>query len=301
MNRLILVLIIFVIAVAAPLAAEDLFVEYVEGYVDVRRGSSWQELYIGDSVSETDTVKVDDNSLAEFSGASRTFTLTKPGTYEIRSLLTASRRKEQSGVGTLLSGKMQSMFAPTGDSGPSTVGGVRASEAVNEEDEFMWVESDVQELITSGKELLEQEEYDEALELFEEAYDYALDLEEEYASLFYQGYTQAILGRPGAAMDAIADIDPAPEADYYYDYYLLRGKLLIDSFAFEEAAEFLTSFDEIYATPEQKQTLYLLTGYSYLEAEMLDRAEEYLQDAVTIDPDSDTGKTASELFEQIST
>jgi tetratricopeptide (TPR) repeat protein len=291
----------FAIAAAGSLAAEELFVEYVEGFIDVRSGGSWQELYIGDSVSETDTVKLDDNSLAEFSGLSKTFTLTKPGTYEIRSLLTASRRKEQSGMGTLLSGKMQSMFGPAGDLGPSTVGGVRASEAVSEENEFMWVESDVQELIISGKELLEQEEYGEALELFEEAYDYALDLEEEYASLFYQAYTQAILERPGAAMDVIADIDPAPEAEYYYDFYLLKGKLLIDFFAFEEAAEFLTTFDEIYATPEQKQTLYLLTGYSYLEAELLDRAKEYLQGAVAIDPDSDTGKTASELFEEIST
>jgi len=68
---------------AFPVVALDLDVEYVDGYLDVRDGEEWFELFVGDTVSDSDTIRLDEDSIAELSTRGTKLTVTKPGIYMV--------------------------------------------------------------------------------------------------------------------------------------------------------------------------------------------------------------------------
>jgi tetratricopeptide (TPR) repeat protein len=267
--------------------------------VDVKRGGSWQELYIGDSITGSDTLRLEQDAIVELRGKSEQLTFVKEGTYRVGDMVQTPKKHQQRGFGSMLAGKMSSMFSGAKHQSPGSVGGVRGAEA-GEKQGLSWVESDTQELITAGKQHLENGEYQQALSQFQEAYDYAFDRQEEQDASFYIGYTYTAMGEKGRAVKQLKAIDPQPEADYYYNYYFLLSKLLLDGFAFQEATELLLSFDATYASSDEKQVIDFLTGIAFWEAENNEKASEYLTRAVEADPESEMGRSAAELLASIS-
>ena len=116
--------IFLVLAAGIPLlaGAADLTIDYVDGYLDLKTTSGWEELYPGDTVSDTAVVRLDADSIAELSSPSSSLTLTKEGIYEIRKLLSASNNMDSVGLGNLIAGKIGSMVKDK-NLEPSAVGG----------------------------------------------------------------------------------------------------------------------------------------------------------------------------------
>jgi tetratricopeptide (TPR) repeat protein len=223
--------------------------------------------------------------------------LTKPGTYYISQLHKQVAQRENAGFDSLVGDKLGSLFGGSDKSlVPTAVGGVRGDE-VTGGDDFGWIESEVDELIDSGKAALEQAEYDRALDLFFEAYDYSLDEEEETKSLFYLGYTYNVLKKPGQALEYLDDVNADPDSEVYADFFLLKGKILIETFDYETAVNFLSEFDDMSALKEDKQVIYFLLGIAYNGLEKGSQASQYFQKAYETEKDTDIGKAAYNLMD----
>lgn len=278
--------------------AEDFFVAYAEGEVTVREGNSWREVHIGDTLTEEDTIRLGKASVAELSSSRDLITLTREGTYPLEKMVKEADQRKKVGFGALLTGKLETVLKGTKHKEQSVVGGVRGSEAVENED-MSWMTSDTTALIETGKEELAQGDVDAALSLFQEAYDYALDDQEMGMAAFYLAGCYDIKGEKEKALSLLEDVPIQPEYELYTDFHVLKGKLLIETFAYAEAEKLLAGFQFSRADEESSQLLYLLLGLSCLGQEKNSPARNYFTKARNIDPGSDTGKTAAELMQSL--
>lgn len=297
MKRSVALLLILLVPLA--LFARDFVVDYVDGYLDVKDGSSWSELFIGDEVTDADTVRLDTGSYAEISDGSVTVKLTRAGTYVIADLFNVAGRSRSSGVGSLILGRV-SKLAGEDERDETAVGGVRASEAVNQNQPTWAGGESVDELIEEGLGLLNEGSFEDAYWVFEEAYDYALDDYEYNKSIFYLGYASALTGAITEAFDLLEEVGPDPDTDYYTDHVLVLSQLLVESFAFSDAIEYLDGLLTAEEVEEPAlQSGYLLLGLSYDGLGDLGKAETYWLEARDLDPSSDAGQIAGQLLSEL--
>lgn len=284
---------------AAAVFGQSYSVEYLEGYVDVRRGGSWQELYIGDSVQSSDLISVEDGALLELSGPNGVVRLTKEGTYSIQDINRQKALQTDSGVDSLIGAKLKGILGGSSSHGVqiSTAAGARGADA-GSSDGIGWMESEVDEIIESGKLKIEAGDLDGAADLFLEAYDYAFDEEEEASALFYLAYTYDLMGKPEEAVEFVEEIYIDEADELYTDYFLLTGKLYLQLYQYEDAAKFLDSFDDTYASNLEKQTVFFLAGIAYDGLAEKQLADGMFRQAYALAPDSDIGKTSNRMLNQ---
>lgn len=295
MKQRAIILTILFLGTLTFLSAQDLTLDYVEGYLDLKEGSDWVELYIGDNIPRSATVRLDEDSLAELSGGNMNFILTRPGVYVIQDLLSSRRTMDSTGIGSLVSDKVSSLFSERA-TGPDTVGGVRAAE-VETEPAIDWMTSEAADMISQARDMIEDGEYDDAMDVLDEAYDFAADEYEEQEIFFYRGYIYTVKGSLGKALSEFSKIYPENDQPYYSDLFLLKGKLLVDSFAFDEAVEWFDRYDPGYASDDStRQSIYLLHGLAAKETGLAAKANTMLKMAVDIDPSTETASVASDLL-----
>ena len=285
-------LVLLIVLLASPIFALDIIADYVDGYLDVKEGNEWYEVYIGDSLAENAVVKLDVDSYAELSYGNETIKLSRPGVYELNKLLDSRQEVASSGSSTLFSGKFRTLLKDDNTKTQSTVGGVRAAEA--ETVSIDWMSSETADLIRDGKLALESGDMDGAYELFTEAYDFSADYYEESEALYFLGLTSAM---QGDYADALINLDMAEvegDSEYYTDFYLLKGQLLIESFAYDEAYSFLSEYDTSAGkrTPAKLQDLYFLIAVSGNNSGNRSAALSAINKLVSIDPNSETAKAA---------
>jgi tetratricopeptide (TPR) repeat protein len=286
------------ISVLQALNAEQLTVSYVDGFLFLKSGSSWEELLIGDSVPDTATVKLDAQSQAELTSKTAKLLLTKAGTYQLQTLMKSARDVKQSGLGSLVSSKLKIMGSEQKVAVPSTTAGVRAD--VVQFDESIWVTGDSAEYIRDGKEFLKNGRYEDAFHTFAEGYDMAVDADEEAEFTFYMGYSQMLAGNPLKALALLTPVKPQRDSDYYTDYYMVTGNLLIEALAFDEAANLLSGYDPDAKTrtDESYQTISYLEGYAYKMMGDTERARKAFTRSYTLGKDTDIGKEAVRLIQE---
>lgn len=284
-----------------PLAAEDLTVDYVDGYLDLLDNGDWLELYPGDVISSNDTIRLDIDSFADFSGRNKNLSLTQEGVYKVSKLLSGQVETSNLGLGSVVSGKLSIMLNNSQVATQSTVGGVRAAEAEGTP-QLDWMESESIELIEEGKTFLEAGDLDEAAALFEEAWDLSMDEQEEGQALYYLGFACASSGKTGQALNYLTMVNPDPYMENYHNHFLLTGNLLLNTFAYDKAVEWLDNYsaaDAAYKAPETEQMIYLLSGMSAKLAGNSNKARTMLNMAISIDSESDTAATAAEILSSL--
>lgn len=294
----VVVIFMSIFIMAGSLSAQNISVDYLEGYLDIQEDGEWYELYIGDSLNGDAVIRLEQDSYAELSHRSGSLKLMKPGVYQVSDLLGYAGNRAESGAEGLLAGKMRRFLTETEDTGPSAVGGVRASEAVAEES-FFWGEETGQ-LIDDGLEALRGFDYGTALDHFQEAYDYSIDQTEEWESSFYIGYTYMLQGDYREAMTYLAGIEPDPYQDYYTELFMVKGQILVDTFAYNEAIEWFSRYkaEKAQDAPESAQAVYILQGLSYSGLGEPEKARRSFQRAVEILPGNDASKLAENLKNQ---
>jgi hypothetical protein len=275
------------------LAAADLSVVYVEGLLQLKQGTAWKALDIGDEVQDTSTIQFDGQGVAELEGAGVRITLRQAGSFVVSDVIAKTREVSSTGLGSLVRGRVSGVFQGAPRTA-STVAGVRAAEAGTEQATVSWI-GNAADLIAGARQELGAGEYQKALDTLEEAYEYADEYEAPIV-LFYMGYAQAMLGNNAQALDTLNGADLTPDSEYYGDLLILRGQLLVDALAFKDA---YTSFDAYrgkYPTGAEVQLANLMAGYC--AGQLGDRAEarRSLDLARAADPASDLGKKAGELL-----
>jgi tetratricopeptide (TPR) repeat protein len=272
----------------------DIYVDYLDGYLDVMDSGEWYELYIGDSITDADTIRLDENSVAELSLPGTKLTLTKPGIYVVADLLEATGERRSLGIASVIGSKIRTIVEEPKQA-QTAVMGVRGAKS---EDELEWMSGDTAELLETGKDYLAEGEYADAVEVFEEAYDFA-DPSEESEVLFYLGFTNAMMGEVRLAVEALEYVEPNPSADYFADLVLLKGQLLTETFAYEEAITWLETYSPQLNDASATQMSLLLAGVSYKGIGNTSQAKQSLEKALAIDATSDAGKAAQSLIGEL--
>lgn len=291
------VLVILALAGVAPVFAQQVVVGYVEGVLEVRDGSSWAELFIGDSVDQDDRVRLSDNSYAELSNGRTTVKLTREGTYLISDLIEGSSRTESAGVAGLVLNRIGRLTGREDEEEQTSAGGARASEAVTQTGPTWAGGESIDELITEGSELLADGAYEDAYFVLQEAYDYAITDEEFARTAFYYGYAAALTGRTREALGLLEDVGPDPESDFFASHVLALGQLLVETFAYQDAIDYLSLLaDADDQADEDVQSAELLIGIAYDGLGMPREAERYLRRATRTVPGTPAATAAQRLL-----
>jgi len=83
--KIIIMVILFSLVVFS--ISGNTIVQFIDGFLEVRDGNTWQKLSPGDSVSNESVVRLGKNTVVELSCEKSKYTLTQPGTYLIDSLI----------------------------------------------------------------------------------------------------------------------------------------------------------------------------------------------------------------------
>ena len=296
MNRAALLAVALVFA-SVSVAAGDLIVGYVDGVLEVREGNAWYELFIGDAVDASDEIRLAADSQAELIAGSATIRLSRPGTYDVERLLEGVGRTATAGIGRMVLGRISRMTGREDSPRQTVAGGARASEAVTQTGPTWAGGETVDELIVQGSELLSAGDLEDAYWVFQEAYEFAITDEEYARSLFYYGYASALVGRHLQAFDLLEELGPQPDTSHYASHVLVLGQLLLDSFAYEEAIEYLMPLAEADGEEVQDiQSAWLLLGIAHEGLGRMDLARDHLRRARDMDPESEAARAADQLL-----
>lgn len=301
-NRLTLTLAL-IFAVCASVQAQDYRVQYLEGLVEVQKGAAWHQVAAGDTVPATALLRLDDGAIAELDsgGAGQTLRLTRRGTYELARLSAASAQTQSVGIKSFLTQRARALSAPTERKAGAAVAGVRAEMAAPTQPVWVGGES-AEELISQGTQKLSGGAYKEAYGLFEEARE-AADAKggpEAAQAAFYLGYAAYLAGDVVTALRHLEKPRPDPASRTYNDHVLVLAQLLVETFAYADAADLLRSYLKSgVASGDNLQTAHLFLGLSEKGLGNRERAAESLRTAQQLNAGSETGRAAAKFLEAL--
>jgi tetratricopeptide (TPR) repeat protein len=300
MKRLTLVMLLALCA-SLSATAQQLSVQYVEGLVEVQQGAVWREVAAGDAVPASALLRLDDGAVAELAGGGTTLRLTRRGTYELASLARESAQTRSAGIGAFLTQRARAMggkkATPDRD---APVAGVRAE--AKDQGGVQWVGAEsADKLISDGIERLAKGDYRAAYATFEEARDAASASGPDAARAdFYWGYASYLNGDLVTALRHLEKQRPDPASSIYNDHALVLAQLLVETFAYSDAADLLKGYIGSGAPRgDNLQTARLLLGLSEKGLGDTRRAAENLRAAQQMNAGSDAGRAAAKLLETL--
>jgi len=270
---------------------EELEVVFLDGILEIRDGGSWIESEVGDLIDRESYVRLEEDGIVEFFDGSLSVTISTSGVYHLAGLFQkVAERSSSKDLGLFLENVLEEVAGKPRSRTAAVVMGVRAKEA--DEPQIGWIDEE-EEILREGKDLLEQGKYDEALRFFRNAESEAIDEEERHFA-FYVGYTLALQGKKGAALQKLMHIDPEVTAPYYEDWVLVQGQLFYESLAYERAVRVFEEY--LTATPEgdNRQAVSFLAALCYRELGDTEQPQKHMDLAYRIDPDSEIGRAARE-------
>ena len=296
MAKLPLLLVVLVISIGfSPLISSqsrpraEIEVVFLDGILEIRDGSSWIEVEVGDLVDRDSYLRLEEGGIVELLDSSVSVTISTSGVYHLADLVQkAASRSSSTGVGRFLENALEEVAGRTQSRTTSAVLGARAEKA--ETPEIGWIDEE-EEMLREGKDLLGEGKYEEALRFFQDAESEALD-EQEQQVAFYVGYSLALLGRRGAALKQLTQLDPVPTAAYYEDWVVVQAQLLFESMAYERAIDATELYMSTTPEGDKRQVVSFIAGLCYRELGDSERARKYLEQAYRIDPETEIGKAA---------
>ncbi len=292
MKKLLTVSMFLMFILILPAFGVEYTIDYLDGYLDIKDGGEWYELVIGEVVSDNDTIRLDKDSVVELATRGSKLTLTKPGVYIIADLLKASGERRSVGLASVIGSKIKNILEEPKQT-QTAVMGVRGAKS---DDDLEWMSGDTAELLKSGKEFIGEGEYADAVGVLEEAYDFA-DADEEGEVLFFLSFANALMGELRVAIESLDMTEPDPSTDFFADMVLLKGQLLTETFAYQEAADWLTAYSADLADDDaSSQMSLLLQGISYKGRGENGSAKQALEKAVGLGAASDAGKAAQDIL-----
>jgi hypothetical protein len=286
---------LLVVALSLPVGAQELLIEYLEGTLELKQGTGWVELYIGDSVPPGSLIRLEVNGFAELSTGGVTVNLSEGGTYNTDSLLKSGQKVAAWNLGGVVNSKLSKLISG-GSEGQTAVMGVRGEAQGGEE--LTWVEEGA-EYLEEGKKLLVAGRLDEAIAKLEEGADWAFTDEERNEHLFYAAYGHSLKGESAVSLIMLEDMRLDSSSSFFTDYVLLKGKLLIDSLAFEDALELFGEYLKHPDMGETTQVIYYLSAVCYQGLDRGAQARQSLEAAYKIDPSSEYGRAAQQMMRSL--
>jgi tetratricopeptide (TPR) repeat protein len=284
--------VLLILIAAIPLVAEDLLVEYLEGTLEIKEGYTWAELFIGDMIPENSLIRLSDKGFAELSTSTISITLIDDGIYNTEQLARSGQKVASWDIGRVVNSKLSKLISPA-EQGQTAAMGVRGAAA--DEDQLTWVEEGG-EYLEKGKQLLVDGLFDEAIPVFKEGADWALTEEERYEYVFYTAYAHSQKGENAIALMMLEDVGAEIDSPFFPDYVLLKGKLLIENLAFEDALSLFAQYLKYPDMGETTQVVHFLSAVCFQGLDQISEARKSLEAAYKIDTSSEYGQAAQRMM-----
>ncbi|MBN1796951.1 MAG: tetratricopeptide repeat protein [Spirochaetales bacterium] len=305
-SQKIIITLCMILFTVAFLQAESFTVVFSDGTVKVKSGASWKSVNIGDSLSGSNTVKLESGSMLEIASNKSTLTLYDPGTYVLNELLNASQKVKSQKFLNAVDARIQNVVQGN-DYHRTTAAGLRGFEQGERGSEFDEVEWAVEEdeaggevdPITQGQNLLALNKYDEAITHFEKMIAEWPYPEAKPFFTYYLAYAYAEKNQKAQALKLLDKITVNQGHILYADYVMLKGRLLLESFAYKSALQIFEQYLALNSQGENTQAVLLLASYCYKGLADTDRQKDCLLKAKEIDPDSLLGKEAGQLLKDM--
>jgi Flp pilus assembly protein TadD len=281
--------------VALGAAAQELQVAYTEGRVELAVGGGWRELAPGDRIASNAKIRLAQDGFVELAQGATRFSVSQPGVYLVADLVSASNKVASWKLSQVVGGKLKAAVSGGARGDSSTVGGVRADMA-SAPKAVTW-DTGSQEALKEGLAKLDEGRFDDALAVFQDALEAYPG--EEAIFYYFIATTHSRQQQIAKAMRALQNAALEPGEPMYMEVVLLKGQLLLQSLAFDEA---LALFDNNLSRNTQggfAQALLILSAYSYQGLGKGQRAREALEKAVRLDPASEQGREAAQLLTEL--
>jgi tetratricopeptide (TPR) repeat protein len=301
MRRIFLICIFLLLA--AFLYAEELEVEYLFGTVEYKSEDNWLELDIGDNFPMDVAIRLEDDAILEFDYEATSITVNRPGTYDIQSLLTKHDELDEWGLSDVLGTKLNNIFNSTNEGQEASSMGVRAAE-VEDSDPFddLWMDDDFEEeeedLLAAARENIRKGNFTTALD---DLRNLENDITEWEEAEFYYLLGMAYLagGKKAQAMQSLASSHPDRYQEYYGNYILIRGKLLIESLAYTEALLLFNTYLKYNPFGEEAQTMMFLSALCLVQTGDKAAAISRLEKAQKQGGDTGIGRAAGQWIAKL--
>jgi len=271
------------------ITARDLYIDYLDGYLEVKSGNSWDTIDIGDVISDQDVIRLSDEGYVELLFEDVKITLDKDGTYEALFLINQVVKADKWGI---KGAAFTKLFKDDQlDSSQSAVMGVRGDP--QDEEQITWVDDDV-EFLEEGKALYLDGEYESAFSILDEGAEWYGSNYDEI--LFYKALCEYETGQFRSMRASLIEMDPESDVEYFGDYVLLKGNLLIESQDYIKAEELFNRYLSESEEKNDEQMVYLLSAFCSLELDNIDSAKDKLKKVINIDPFGEVGVKATEIL-----
>jgi hypothetical protein len=238
MKHLLLAVIVASFA-ALSLSAAPLSVSWIDGKVDLKKGSSWAAVSMGDELPSMATVRLGSGASVEITDGKRKVSLTAAGTYSLDSLLKQGAvASSKSRAGAL--DKMGKLVDPKASTGTSTVAAVRGAAIEPSKDSVTWMSDsiDVSATMDEGRQLVRDGDFAGAATKFEEAV-VAADGDEKDSATYAEAWSLAAADSTAKAVKLLRGMPDS--GTWAGPRALLLARLDIDSGAKVEAKAMIDS------------------------------------------------------------
>jgi hypothetical protein len=231
----VVVLVAFVAALG--LYAVPLTVSWADGKVELKNGTAWTSVSMGDQIDSSATLRLSKGATIELTDGKRKVSLTAEGSYVVDNLLKRGAVASKQNQGAL--NKLGKLVDPQASVGSTTVAAVRGAAIEPTKDSTAWQSDvDVGAIMDEGRQLVRAGDYVAASLKFGEAVDVAEGVEKDSA-MYSQAWALAAADSQAKAVKILRAM-PA-SGNWAGPRALLLARLDIDSGANAEAKSVLES------------------------------------------------------------
>jgi hypothetical protein len=230
MKRLFIIVLVAFLAVVSVSAA-PLTVSWADGKVDMKQGSAWVAVNMGDEIDSAATLRLGQGASVELTSGKHKVSLTAAGIYLLDSLL---RKGEAAQTRITALDKLGKLVDPQASTGTSTVAAVRGAAIEPTTETTSWDSGsvDVPAIMDQGRKLVRDGDFDGAAAKFDEAVQ-ASDGDDKDSATYSEAWALAAGDNNAKAVKLLRDM---PDSGIWAGPRdLLLARLDIDSSDYVEA------------------------------------------------------------------
>ena len=290
MKKILLTVVVFLIATITY--SQELEISYFDGDVEITLSGEWVEPEMGETISGSQQIKLGADSYAEILSANSTIKLLKEGVYSVTDLLESADNQDTWELGKIGGINFKNIINK-GAYNSSAVMGVRG--AKQEDESIEWIDSSI-DYALEGKIKLDDGDIEGALNLFNEGIELS---EADKAPLYYySALCYSLQGKNGASLKNLEMVESPENYDFYPDYVILKGNILLEGLEYEGADSILKKYLAKDSSSSKAQIIYLLLSYSSNGMNNKEDARKYLNKVIEINSSSDAAEIAGELLKK---
>ena len=291
MRRFLLIISVFVIAATAY--TQELEISYFDGDVEITLSGEWVEPEMGETISGEQQIKLGSDSYVEILSANSTIKLLKEGTYSVSDLLESADNQDTWELGKIGGINFKNIINK-GAYNSSAVMGVRG--AKQETESIEWIDSSI-DYVEEGKIKLDDGDIEGALKLFEEGIELSED--DPVPLYYYTALCYSLQGKNGKCLKNLEMVDNPENYDFYPDFVILKGNILLEGLEYKEADSILKKYIAKDSSSDKAQIVYLLLSYSSNGMNNKEDARKYLNKVIEINSSNDASEIAGELLKKL--